>query len=129
MAFLNERRELQKTFEDLKKEGTIPSGFQRMIDQHFAGEAPAENEVLLNRSHRLVGRALTQSPRSPLASVLRPAGRQRPGERGSLGRPQDPTAAIGRPRLDRRSTVGEEPLTYRTLPASATLAASRTCLT
>jgi hypothetical protein len=71
MAFLNERRELQKTFDDLKKEGTIPSGFQRMIDQHFAGEAPAENEVLLNRSHRLVGRALTQSTRSPLASVLR----------------------------------------------------------
>jgi molecular chaperone HtpG len=71
MAFLNERRELLKTFDELKKEGTIPAGFQRMIDQHFAGESPAENEVLLNRSHRLVGRALTQSTRSPLAGVLR----------------------------------------------------------
>src|SRR5690606_36149502 len=31
MAFLNERRELLRTFEALKKEGTIPTGFQRMI--------------------------------------------------------------------------------------------------
>lgn len=71
MAFLNERRELVRTFDELKKEGTIPAGFQRMIDAHFRGESPAENEVLLNRGHRLIGRALTQSTRSPLASVMR----------------------------------------------------------
>lgn len=71
MAFLNERHELMKTFEDLKKAGTVPSGFQRLIDAHFDAETPSQNEVLLNRSHRLVARALTQNTSSPLASVLR----------------------------------------------------------
>jgi molecular chaperone HtpG len=71
MAFLNERYELQQTFEELKKQGDIPAGFQRLIDAHF-GETPAsQNEVLLNRNHRLVARALEQSTRHPLASVLR----------------------------------------------------------
>ncbi|MBC7820092.1 MAG: ATP-binding protein [Planctomycetaceae bacterium] len=71
MAFLNERRALLKTFDDLKKEGTIPPGFQRLIDAELAGELEAANEVLLNRSHRLVSRALEQSTGTPLASVLR----------------------------------------------------------
>src|SRR5690606_24648420 len=70
MAFLNERYELSKTFEDLKKDGAVPAGFQRLIDQHFADEPPQKNEVVLNRNHRLVGRALSQSVRHPLASVL-----------------------------------------------------------
>ena len=30
LAFLNERRALLKTFEELKKDGTIPPGFQRL---------------------------------------------------------------------------------------------------
>lgn len=71
MAFLNERSELIKTFDELKKQGTIPSGFQRLIDAHFGDGPTAQNEVLLNRSHRLVQRALEQKTTSPLASVLR----------------------------------------------------------
>jgi hypothetical protein len=71
MAFLNERYELLKTFDELKKQGTIPSGFQRLIDAHFETGPTARNEVLLNRNHRLVGRALEQKTTSPLASVLR----------------------------------------------------------
>jgi hypothetical protein len=71
MAFLNERSELQKTFEDLRKEATIPPGFQRMIDTHLGTGPAATNEVVLNRRHKLVGRALERSTSSPLASVLR----------------------------------------------------------
>jgi HSP90 family molecular chaperone len=71
LAFLNERAELHRTFEDLKKQGTIPSGFQRLIDAHFDAGPPALNEVLLNRNHRLVRRALSQKTSAPLASVLR----------------------------------------------------------
>jgi molecular chaperone HtpG len=71
MAFLNERYELSKTFDDLKKEGTVPAGFQRLIDQHFADAPAQKNEVVLNRSHRLVSRALSQKTSHPLASVLR----------------------------------------------------------
>ncbi|MBW3598382.1 MAG: ATP-binding protein [Planctomycetes bacterium] len=71
MAFLNERYELSKTFDDLKKEGTVPAGFQRLIDQHFADAPPQKNEVMLNRNHRLVSRALSQKTSHPLASVLR----------------------------------------------------------
>jgi sensor domain CHASE-containing protein len=71
LAFLNERKELQSTFEELRKEGTIPAGFQRLIDNHFNKEQPKRNEVVLNGRHRLVGRALAQSTRHPLASVLR----------------------------------------------------------
>lgn len=71
LAFLNERSELRRTFEDLKKQSTIGAGFQRLIDAHFATDAAGSNEVLLNRNHRLVGRALSQTTRHPLASVLR----------------------------------------------------------
>lgn len=71
MAFLNERYELYRTFDDLKRSGTIPSGFQRLIDSHFQQEPARRNEVLLNRNHRLVARALSQKTSSPLASVLR----------------------------------------------------------
>ena len=71
MAFLNDRHELQKTYEDLKRQGTVPSGFQRLIDSHFEGDEPERNEVLLNRNHRLVKRTLEQRPGTPLASVLR----------------------------------------------------------
>ncbi|MCA9130787.1 MAG: hypothetical protein KDB22_27060, partial [Planctomycetales bacterium] len=71
MAFLNERHELKKTFEDLKKNGVVPSGFQRLIDQHFEQGEQARNEILLNRNHRLVARAMEQKTNSPLASVLR----------------------------------------------------------
>lgn len=71
MAFLSERAELYKTFEELKKSGTVPAGFQRLIDAHFSGDVPRPNEVILNADHRLVGRALEQSPGTPLGSVVR----------------------------------------------------------
>lgn len=71
MAFLNERYELAQSFEDLKKRGEIPSGFQRLIDSHFRDADSVENEVLLNRSHPMVQRALSQRPGTPLSSVLR----------------------------------------------------------
>jgi len=71
MGFLNERRELRRVFDELKQQGNIPTGFQRLIDAKMKEEAEATNELLLNRRHRLVGRALEQSTRTPLASVLR----------------------------------------------------------
>ncbi|HZN63801.1 MAG TPA: hypothetical protein VFB66_00745 [Tepidisphaeraceae bacterium] len=71
LAFLNEKHELLQTFDELKKRGDIPAGFQRLIDGHFAGDRPGRNEVLLNTGHRLVSRALAQKTSHPLASVLR----------------------------------------------------------
>lgn len=71
MAFLNEQHDLQATFEDLRKTGVVPSGFQRLIDNHFDQTEPGRHEILLNREHRLVGRALSQRTGTPLASVLR----------------------------------------------------------
>ena len=71
VAFLNERYELAQTFEDLRRDGDIPKGFQRLIDAHFRQAPTGQNEVILNREHRLVQRALSQGVRSPLASVLR----------------------------------------------------------
>jgi len=71
VAFLNERYELAQTFEELRKDGDIPKGFQRLIDAHFRQAPTGQNEVILNRDHRLIQRSLKQGPRSPLASVLR----------------------------------------------------------
>lgn len=71
MAFLNERYELHQAMDDLKKEGNIPSGFQRLIDNHFDNAPAEQNEVVLNRSHPLVERVLSQRPGTPLSSVLR----------------------------------------------------------
>ena len=62
---------LAQTFEELRKEGDIPQGFQRLIDAHFRQAPAGKNEVILNRDHRLVQRALRNGSRSPLASVLR----------------------------------------------------------
>ena len=71
MAFLNERYELSKSFEELKKEGDIPQGFQRLIDAHFEASPAGKNEVILNRKHRLIERAFKQGTSSPLANVMR----------------------------------------------------------
>lgn len=71
IAFLNERYELARSFDDLKKRGEIPSGFQRLIDSHFRDIPAAENEVVLNRRHPMVARTLSQKPGTPLSSVLR----------------------------------------------------------
>lgn len=71
MAFLHEGQELTQTFEDLKKQGNIPSGFQRLIDTQLSDRPAGRHEVMLNRGHRLVGRALSQKTSHPLASVVR----------------------------------------------------------
>lgn len=71
LAFLSEQSELHRTFESLRKQQGMPAGFQRLIEAHFQQDRPQPHEVILNRRHRLVDRALNQSIHSPLASVLR----------------------------------------------------------
>jgi HSP90 family molecular chaperone len=71
MSFLDHRHELQKSYEDLKRQGTVPVGFQRLIDSHFRDSQSQPNEVLLNRNHPLIQRVLSQRTDTPLASVLR----------------------------------------------------------
>jgi HSP90 family molecular chaperone len=71
LAFLNERYELTKTFDDLRANGDLPTGFQRLIDQHFERSPSGKNEVILNSSHRVVRRVLENGPKHPLAHVLR----------------------------------------------------------
>ncbi|WP_437186395.1 hypothetical protein SH668x_003546 [Planctomicrobium sp. SH668] len=71
MAFLNERYELVRSFDEMKQRGDIPRGFQRLIDSHFKSDAPSENEVILNRSHPMIARALSQKTGMPLSSVMR----------------------------------------------------------
>ena len=71
MAFVNERYELSKTFDELRENGELPRGFQRLIDQHFQRSPAGKNEIVLNTQHRLVRRALEQGTTSPLANVLR----------------------------------------------------------
>jgi molecular chaperone HtpG len=70
-AFVNERYELSKTFDELRENGELPKGFQRLIDQHFQRSPAGKNEIVLNRNHRLVRKALEQGTSTPLASVLR----------------------------------------------------------
>jgi HSP90 family molecular chaperone len=71
IAFINERRELMLSFDELKKNGTVPKAFQKLIDKHFDQNRPPQNEVLLNRSHPMVAAALSQKTSHPLASMLR----------------------------------------------------------
>ena len=71
LAFLNEKHELRSAYDEMRQQGTIPSGFQRLIDAHFEQTEQRRHEILLNRDHRLVGRALSQRPGTPLSSVLR----------------------------------------------------------
>ncbi len=71
MAFVNERYELSRTFDELRENGELPRGFQRLIDQHFQRSPAGKNEIVLNIQHRLVRHALEQGTTSLLANVLR----------------------------------------------------------
>ncbi len=71
MSFLNESADLQQAFEEIRKHGNVPPAFQRIIDRQLEQASTARNEVILNRNHRLVARALSQRTSSPLAGVLR----------------------------------------------------------
>lgn len=70
-AFLNERYDLIRTLDALKKGGSIPDSFRRMIDKHLEGEVLPQNEILLNRRHPLVERTLEETPDKARAAVLR----------------------------------------------------------
>ncbi len=70
-AFLNERYDLIRTLDALKKGGDIPDSFQRMIDRHLEGEELPQNEILLNRRNPLVERALSGTAAGSRAAVLR----------------------------------------------------------
>jgi molecular chaperone HtpG len=70
-AFINERFELSKTFEDIRKNGDLPKGFDRVIKQHFASQQLGKNEVILNRYHKIVSKAIKNGIDSPMANVLR----------------------------------------------------------
>ncbi|MEQ1828376.1 MAG: hypothetical protein ABL921_20615 [Pirellula sp.] len=71
IAFVNERYELAKTFDELRENGDLPRGFQRLVDQHFERSPAGKNEIILNRSHRVVRRVLEKGTKHPLANVLR----------------------------------------------------------
>jgi len=71
IAFLNERYELFQSIEEMKKDGEIPLGFQRLINSHFEQSPAGRNEVVLNRKHRLVRSTLKTNTSHPMASVLR----------------------------------------------------------
>lgn len=71
LAFLNDHHDLLRTFEELRKQGAVPSSFQRLIDSHFEDKPAAGNEVILNRNHRMVARALSQKTSMPIASAVR----------------------------------------------------------
>jgi molecular chaperone HtpG len=71
LAFINERQELLKTFEELKKTGEIPEGFQRMIHKHFQDDSSIKHEIILNTRHALVEKTLQQTTAHPIASILR----------------------------------------------------------
>lgn len=71
LAFPRRDVELKRDFDNLKGSGAIPSAFARMMDQHFAAEDAQKSQVILNRRHPIVARALKHSVHSPLASVLR----------------------------------------------------------
>ena len=110
MVFLNERSELLKTLDDLKKQEVIPSGFQRMIDAHVGDSPAGRNEVLLNREHRLVARALGQSTSTPLASVLRLLVSHGLASAGASPTRTMLQSAGRRPGLDRGRPVGPQAL-------------------
>jgi molecular chaperone HtpG len=71
VAFLDERRDLKQTVEELFKTGQVPMGFQKMMEEHLDSRKIGNNQVLLNRKHKLVARALGRKTSHPLASVLR----------------------------------------------------------
>jgi HSP90 family molecular chaperone len=71
LAFINERYELSKTFEEIRENGDLPKGFERIIQQHFDRKPVGKNEVILNRHHRIVSKSLKQGSQTPMANVLR----------------------------------------------------------
>ncbi len=109
MVFLNERSELLKTLDDLKKQEMIPAGFQRMIDAHVGASPAGRNEVLLNREHRLVARARPIDV-DPAGQRVTTSRESRVVVGGRLADSHDLAAASRRPRLDRRCSLGTKSL-------------------
>lgn len=71
MAFINERYELSKTFDEIREKGDLPKGFDRIIQQHFERQPAGKNEIILNQHHPLIRKALRLGTKSPTAHVLR----------------------------------------------------------
>jgi hypothetical protein len=71
LAFINERYELSKTFDEIRENGDLPKGFERIIQQHFERQPAGKNEVILNRYHNVVKKAMIHGIDSPMANVLR----------------------------------------------------------
>jgi HSP90 family molecular chaperone len=71
LAFINERYELSKTFQEIKDSGDLPKGFERIIQQHFDRMPADKNDVILNQHHKVIKRALQQGPKGPMAHMLR----------------------------------------------------------
>lgn len=71
LAFVNERYELSKTLQEIKANGDIPKGFERIIQQYFDKQPSQRNDLVLNQHHKIVKRALQQGPHGAMANVLR----------------------------------------------------------
>jgi molecular chaperone HtpG len=71
MTLLDERNELDQTVGELLKTGHVPEGFKQIMTRHMDTRRQGSNQVLLNRRHKLIARALGCKPSHPLGSVLR----------------------------------------------------------
>ena len=71
LAFPARGAELRRDLEGLTSDGSVPAAFAGMIQRHLDESADDRDEVILNRGHALVKRALSGSVHAPLASVLR----------------------------------------------------------
>jgi molecular chaperone HtpG len=71
LAFVNERYELSKTFDEIRENGDLPKGFERIIQQHFERQPAGKNEVILNKYHNVVKKAMMRGIDSPMSNVLR----------------------------------------------------------
>ncbi|MGE3164372.1 MAG: hypothetical protein AB7O52_05680 [Planctomycetota bacterium] len=71
LVFVHERHQVRRELEQLHADGRIPSGFGRLMNRHFQQQPEGSHEVLLNRSHRLVARILSERPSNALAPLLR----------------------------------------------------------
>ncbi len=71
LAFINERYELSKTFQEIKENGDLPKGFERIIQQHFNRRPVERNDVILNQHHKVIKQALQAGPTGSMAHLLR----------------------------------------------------------
>lgn len=71
LAFLNEKLQTRRDFDEIKADGKLPAAFAGIIDRHLGRDTGERHRLLLNRKHELVRGALEGGAHAPLASVLR----------------------------------------------------------